>query len=103
MDAFQGQEREAIVMSLVRNNSWDKIGFLADYRRLNVAVTRAKRQFFLVGSARLMATDKVLSNLLRVLREHGRVLTAQEFHELYAKRIPVKKPTAKQKRRSNLV
>lgn len=97
MDAFQGQEREAIVMSLVRNNSWDKIGFLADYRRLNVAVTRAKRQFFLVGSARLMATDEVLSNLLRVLREYGRVLTAQELHELYAKRIPVKKERFKQK------
>lgn len=54
VDNFQGQEREAIVMSFVRNNKENKLGFLTDYRRLNVAITRAKRQFFLVGSSKML-------------------------------------------------
>jgi ATP-dependent RNA/DNA helicase IGHMBP2 len=49
VDGFQGREKEAIVLSLVRSNPNGEIGFLADDRRINVAVTRARRCVFVIG------------------------------------------------------
>ncbi len=51
IDAFQGQEREVLILNTVRCNSVDRIGFLDDYRRVNVSLTRAKRALFILGSA----------------------------------------------------
>ena len=44
VDGFQGREKEAVVISLVRSNPKGEIGFLADVRRMNVAMTRARRK-----------------------------------------------------------
>lgn len=64
VDGFQGREKEAIIISLVRSNSNREIGFLADRRRLNVAMTRPKKHLCIVGDLELMATNgkKYLKN-----------------------------------------
>ncbi|VDM98223.1 unnamed protein product [Thelazia callipaeda] len=71
VDAFQGQEREVVVMSLVRNNNEGRMGFLKDKRRLNVAVTRARRQFILIGNAAMMRHTKHTKSLFEYIQRHG--------------------------------
>jgi superfamily I DNA and/or RNA helicase len=51
VDGFQGREKEAVVISLVRSNSEGEIGFLADVRRMNVALTRARRKLVVIGDS----------------------------------------------------
>jgi ATP-dependent RNA/DNA helicase IGHMBP2 len=51
VDGFQGREKEAIVISLVRSNREGEIGFLTDTRRMNVALTRARRKLIVIGDS----------------------------------------------------
>ena len=51
VDGFQGQERDAIIISLVRANDDGQIGFLSDLRRMNVAITRARMKLIIIGNA----------------------------------------------------
>ncbi|KAI1727117.1 AAA domain-containing protein [Ditylenchus destructor] len=81
VDAFQGQEREAIIFSLVRKNPGMELGFLTEYRRLNVAVSRAKRQFFLVASSSMLKSNSVLNNFYEVIRMEGRILSPEQFFD----------------------
>ena len=54
VDGFQGQERDVILISLVRANDEGQIGFLRDLRRMNVAITRARMKLFILGDASTM-------------------------------------------------
>lgn len=54
VDGFQGQERDVIVISLVRSNDEGQIGFLSDLRRMNVAITRARMKLIILGDAKTM-------------------------------------------------
>ncbi len=51
VDAFQGREKDAVLLSMVRSNAEQQVGFLEDLRRMNVAMTRARRHLFVVGDS----------------------------------------------------
>uniref|UniRef100_UPI003B3A5B8C AAA domain-containing protein n=1 Tax=Spirosoma sp. TaxID=1899569 RepID=UPI003B3A5B8C len=55
IDSFQGQERDIVYISLVRSNTEGDIGFLADIRRMNVAMTRARKKLVIVGDSATLA------------------------------------------------
>ena len=54
VDGFQGQERDVILISLVRSNDAGQIGFLRDLRRMNVAITRARMKLIILGNVQTM-------------------------------------------------
>ena len=65
VDAFQGREKEAVIVSLVRSNREGQLGFLTDTRRINVAMTRAKRKLIMVGDSATLSNHAFFEDLLR--------------------------------------
>jgi ATP-dependent RNA/DNA helicase IGHMBP2 len=79
VDSFQGQEKENIIVSLVRSNDDGDIGFLKDYRRMNVAITRAKEQLFVIGDSATIGADPFYNAFLGYVEKHGNYRTVWEF------------------------
>ncbi|XP_074320614.1 uncharacterized protein LOC141657331 [Silene latifolia] len=79
VDGFQGREKEAIIISMVRSNAKKEVGFLSDHRRMNVAVTRARRQCCLVCDTETVSSDQFLKRLVEYFEEHGEYLSASEY------------------------
>lgn len=79
VDSFQGRESTVVVISLVRSNAEKIVGFLSDYRRLNVAVTRAQKQVFIVGDSETIGSDPVLKTLFEYACDFGSVISAESF------------------------
>ncbi|CAE7260210.1 IGHMBP2 [Symbiodinium pilosum] len=79
VDSFQGQEADAVLISLVRSNTHGVVGFLSDYRRLNVAVTRARKHVLIVGDASTICNNDVLSSLYGYACDHGRAAFVQQL------------------------
>lgn len=79
IDSFQGQEKENIIVSLVRSNDEGDIGFLKDYRRMNVAITRAKEQLFVIGDSATIGADAFYNAFLTYIEKHGTYRTVWEF------------------------
>ena len=71
IDAFQGQEANTVFISLVRSNTDGKIGFLKDYRRMNVALTRAQQQLFIIGDSATLGNDEFYGKLISYIEEIG--------------------------------
>ena len=78
VDGFQGREKEAIVISLVRSNAAGEIGFLADVRRMNVALTRARRKLIVIGDSATLASDPFYRRLLEYFELQGAYRTVWE-------------------------
>lgn len=79
VDGFQGREKEAVVLSLVRSNPNREIGFLAESRRLNVAVTRARRHVAVICNSETVSTDQFLKGFISYLEEYGEVRTGMQY------------------------
>ena len=79
VDGFQGREKEAVVLTLVRSNAEKNVGFLKDDRRLNVAITRAKCFCAVICDSDTVSSHPFLERMVDYFTEHGDVRTAFEF------------------------
>jgi len=79
MDAFQGQERDVIFISLTRTNDKSEIGFLKEYRRMNVAMTRAKSKLVVVGDSATLGKDPFYNAIIDYVQSIGGYRSAFEF------------------------
>jgi ATP-dependent RNA/DNA helicase IGHMBP2 len=78
VDGFQGREKEAVFISLVRSNPAGDIGFLADVRRMNVAMTRARRSLYVIGDSATLAADPFYKRLIEYFEAAGAYHTVWE-------------------------
>lgn len=70
VDGFQGQERDIILISLVRSNEHGQIGFLSDLRRMNVAMTRARMKLIIFGNKQTLSHSEFYEKLIEHIAEH---------------------------------
>ena len=78
VDGFQGREKEAVVISLVRSNPKGEIGFLGDVRRMNVALTRARRKLLVIGDSATLAGDPFYQRMIEYFEGLGAYKTVWE-------------------------
>ncbi len=79
IDAFQGQERDIIYISMVRSNDKGEIGFLSDYRRMNVAMTRARKKLVIIGDSGTLGSQDFYQKFLDYCDKTGSYYSAWEW------------------------
>jgi predicted DNA helicase len=79
VDGFQGQEREIIYISMVRSNDASDIGFLSDIRRMNVALTRARKKLVVIGDSATIGNYPFYKDFLDYAESIGAYKSAWEF------------------------
>ena len=79
IDGFQGEEKDVIFISLTRSNDKSNIGFLADERRINVAVTRARKCLVIVGDSATLGNHPLYGSLLAYIDKEGQYSSAWEY------------------------
>lgn len=78
VDGFQGREKEAVVISLVRSNNRQEIGFLSDQRRMNVALTRARRKLIIIGDSATLSSSEFFARMIEYFEQIGAYHTVWE-------------------------
>ncbi|KAG0258502.1 DEAD-box type RNA helicase [Mortierella polycephala] len=71
VDGFQGQEKDIIIFSCVRASHYGSVGFLADIRRMNVALTRARQSLFILGHANTLRREAIWGDLVKDAEERS--------------------------------
>lgn len=79
VDGFQGREKEVIIISFVRSNPSDQIGFLCDKNRINVAVTRAKKHLAIVADSWTVSSDSTVESLMEYMKSRAQVLSGKTY------------------------
>lgn len=80
VDGFQGQERDVILISLVRANDNGQIGFLSDLRRMNVAITRARMKLIIIGDASTLSRHAFYRKFYEYIQEKGIIIKAESIN-----------------------
>ena len=81
VDGFQGREKEVVIISMVRSNPFGCVGFLKEGRRLNVAVTRAKKQLVVVCDSGTICRNKFLEDFILYMKKNGKTDAAPKLEE----------------------
>ena len=79
IDSFQGQERDVVYISLTRSNSDAVIGFLSEIRRMNVAMTRARKKLVMVGDSATISQFEFYGDLIAYAQSVGGYVSAWDF------------------------
>jgi ATP-dependent RNA/DNA helicase IGHMBP2 len=78
VDSFQGQERDIVYISMTRSNTDGVIGFLADTRRMNVAMTRARKKLVVIGDSATLCSNPFYTNFVAYAEQHNAYKSAWE-------------------------
>lgn len=81
IDSFQGQERDIVYISMTRSNPESRIGFLSDIRRMNVAMTRARKKLVIIGDSATLSQFDFYSNFISWAQDRNAYQSAWEFAE----------------------
>lgn len=82
IDSFQGQERDIVYIGLTRSNTDGVIGFLSDIRRMNVAMTRAKKKLVVIGDSATLSRSDFYAGFIGYAEERNAYQSAWEFIEM---------------------
>jgi superfamily I DNA and/or RNA helicase len=82
IDSFQGQERDVVYISMTRSNAENIIGFLSDIRRMNVAMTRARKKLVVIGDSATLSQLAFYTDFITYAQENDAYQSAWEFMDL---------------------
>jgi ATP-dependent RNA/DNA helicase IGHMBP2 len=81
IDSFQGQERDIVYIGMTRSNADSRIGFLSDTRRMNVAMTRARKKLVVIGDSATLSRVPFYASFVAYAQQHDAYQSAWEFAE----------------------